>query len=77
MTPTLFAACALALVFSPYAVHAADYYLIGLDNNGQVNSSLSGAGDPHGWSLTDGGSTRDAKGMTSGNTYHVTTSSRG
>ena len=70
-------AAIVAFAFMPCAAVAADYYLIGLDNNGYKNSSLSGAGDPPGWSLTDGGSTRDAKGMTSGNTYHVTTSSRG
>lgn len=70
-------AAIVAFAFMPCAAVAADYYLIGLDNNGPVNSSLSGAGDPPGWSLTDGGSTRAAKGMTSGNTYHVTTSSRG
>ena len=67
----------VAFALAPCAAVAADYYLIGLDNNGAVNSSLSGAGDPPGWSLTDGGPTRDAKGMTSGNTYHVTTLSRG
>lgn len=70
-------AAIVSFAFMSCAAVAADYYLIGLDNNGSENSSLSGAGDPHGWSLTDGGSTRDAKGMTSGNTYHVTTSSRG
>ena len=70
-------AAIVAFAFMPCAAVAADYYLIGLDNKDNKYSSLSGAGDPPGWSLTDGGSTRDAKGMTSGNTYHVTTSSRG
>ena len=54
----------MVFALAPCAAVAADYYLIGLDNNGHTNSSLSGAGDPPGWSLTDGGSTRDAKGMT-------------
>ena len=61
----------VAFAIAPCAAVAADYYLRGTDSGSSLNSSLSGAGAPGGWSQTDGG-TMQAKGMASGNVYHVT-----
>ena len=66
----------MVFAIAPCAAVAADYYLRGTDSGSMLYSSLSGAGEPGGWSLTDGG-TRQEKGMAKGNVYHVTDSYTG